>query len=278
MVESKAHTGANGHLKDSLCHTAKGGSIRGFDLAAIHQRLDLCVKGFERFGFGKACFREGGFEPYNGIARFFKFRGNNLARGESGHSEGHQCGRNVNLLEATAHRVLTANCRHTKTHLRTVCTEQRRKRNAPTLGILAGFCEVFLEGQIYVFKGSACSNQLGNRFHNGKICAVIRCFFCDKGIIAPCHRRAILGDALKGGNAVDHGLNRRKLLLAAKRHQHRARADGAVEAFGKAALGANVEIGKERIVALCKAFGRRFCVCFRLGRFNGDMLFRTVGV
>ena len=76
----------------------------------------------------------------------------------------------------------------------------------------------------------------------------------------------------------NRGIARGHLIFAAEGHEDGPRADGGIEAFGKPALGAGVEIARKRLHPFRKIFRRRALVVFAALRRHRDMLFRAVGI
>ena len=117
-----------------------------------------------------------------------------------GNCEGNECRRNIEVFEGAGHGVLTADCRVAEGLLRTECTEQRRQRLTPTLGITAGLFKVFLEGQVNIGLVRTCCNQLGNGFDDCEIGCMVGALHGDIGIVTPCHVGASLGVLLFNGD------------------------------------------------------------------------------
>ena len=161
-----------------------------------------------------------------------------------GHSEADQGRRNVELtglvLKRAAHRVLAAYRADAELHLRLECTEKCRQRLPPALAVSAGALKIFLECEINILELCARGDELADRFDNRKICAVIRALLGYKRIVSERHERAVVGVLLLDGYLLHHRLNGRQLILAAERHEHRARAYRRIETLGKSALRADV--------------------------------------
>ena len=77
---------------------------------------------------------------------------------------------------------------------------------------------------------------------------------------------------------VHHRLGRGHLIFAAEGHEDGPRADGGIEAFGKPALGADVEIARKRLHPFRKVLRYRAFVVFAALRRYRDMFFRAVGI
>ena len=207
-----------------------------------------------------------------------EFRRNNLVGLSGCYCKGYESRRNVYALKASAHRVLSADCRASKVYLRLECSEQSREGLAPTLGILTELLEVFLEREIYVTTLSACCYELCYALNYCEICAVIRALFCNVGICAPRHIRYGVCVRFFNRDEIYHCLRRCELMLSAERHKHSAGANGRVESFAKTALGAHVEICYELLVSLREALGNALAEGLGLFCFYVNVLFSTVGI
>ena len=79
-------------------------------------------------------------------------------------------------------------------------------------------------------------------------------------------------------NFMNHSLNRRLLVLSAKRHKNRSGTNGRVKAFRKSAFGADIEISGKRPVRRFKIIVSLFIIIHGSGNVNIGMLGRTVGI
>ena len=69
---------------------------------------------------------------------------------------------------------------------------------------------------------------------------MIRALLGYKRIVSERHERAVVGVLLLDGYFLHHRLNGGQLILAAERHEYRARAYRRIETLGKSALRADV--------------------------------------
>ena len=125
-------------------------------------------------------------------------------------------------------------------------------RLAPARRILTELFEVLLQGEVCVLTAESCGHQLADAFDDGQIRARELIAFRDVGIESPCH------GTRRGGLTVDgefchHRHTRRQLPVAAERHKHRGRADGAVETFGKPLVRADILVDDQRMHPLSEA-------------------------
>ena len=198
-----------------------------------------------------------------------------------GDGEGDQRRRDVHIVERAAHRVLAADRAEAQLLLRSVCAQQGGKRLAEALRVLAQPLEVFLEGEVGSLEVAARRDELGNRLNDRRRRAEERVLLGIVGIKAERHDRCGLALAVQGGHGRRHDLRRGELVLAAERHEHRVRADRAVEPLDQAALEADAERGS--VVQQLFLFGIA-CGRARDGRrgqgsnFSGHMLGAAVGV
>ena len=206
--------------------------------------MDRRKNGNFRFRRRQSVFIVYGGEKIYVVARLFKFGGNDVFGFCRGHGEGNEGGGNVELFERTAHRVFSADRGNAEIELSFQRAEQGGKGLSPAGRIFADPFEIFLEGKVNVLKFGARRNEFRKRFRHGEISAVIRTFFGDKRVIAPCHEGTIVRMFLFRGDFLHHRLRGGELIFSAERHKHRACADRGIEAFGKPASGADVQIAR----------------------------------
>ena len=278
FVVSEAEAVTHSHLHHRLGDAAVGGGVGGEDLALGHQGMDLVIQSDQGSGIGASALLIFGNEQSHTVACGLEIVGDYVGGFAGGYGEGNQGGRNVQILKGSAHGVLTANGSHAQIQLCVQRSQKSRQGLAPTLGILHGLLEIFLEGQIYILKGGAGGDQLGDGFHNGQIGAGVGITGGDHRVVTPGHKGCGVGIARLAGDLVGHSLNGRALILTAEGHQQGARTDGGVEGFGKTPLGAHVQIGGQRLVCLRKGGYSGRVLCLRLCHTSHGVLLRTVGV
>ena len=192
--------------------------------------------------------------------------------------KGNQSRRNIYFFKGAAHGVLASNGADAQFSLGFESAKQCRHRLSPALAVPAGVFEVFLECQINIRKVRAGRNQFADRFHNGKIRAVIGALFGQIRVVTERHQGAVVRVFLFNGYFLYHCLNRRQLIFSAERHQHGPGTDCRVKAFGKSALGADIQISGKRKIEVFESTDRLFFFdCGALG-VNADVLGGTVGI
>ena len=107
---------------------------------------------------------------------------------------------------------------------------------------------------------------------------MVGALFCDVGVSAPGHIGYGVCVRLFYGNKVYHSLRRSELMLSAEGHKHGTGTDGGVKSFTESALGADVEVGNECLVAAGEVVGKCFIEALGLLGLYGNVLFGTVGV
>ena len=249
LVERHADAVAHAHLEEGLgvAAIARGGDGQG--LAAPHEALHQ-LEGLEQPLHARAPVVAvlGRVDADDAMARALELGGGGARGLAHRHGEADEGGRHVELgtvlLEAAAHGVLAADGAHAQVHLRHEGAEHRRRGLAPALGHVAQALEVLLEREVGALVVKAGGHELGHALHHGEVGTRELVLLHEVGVEAPGH------GACRGGLAVDgelghHGLARRELPAPAKRHEHRGRADGGVEALGEALVGGHIEIGHE---------------------------------
>ena len=106
---------------------------------------------------------------------------------------------------------------------------------------------------------------------------MVRALFRDIRVVTPGHQAACVGIAFFHRYLVDHGLDRGPLVLAAERHEHRTRSDGGVEPFGKAPLGADVQVCAGGLICVSESPLGLPVVTFWSCGLYGHMLAGSVG-
>ena len=250
LRKCKADVVAHSHFHYSLSNAAICRCIRCRNFALPHQSVyDLKIL-LQAFRCRQSVCIILRLQKHNIMPCRLKFRGNNIMDIFRSHRKGNQCRRHVNLFERPAHGILSADCRNFQPLLRHKSTQKRSQRFAPASAVFHGLLKIFLKGKINLLKLCACRNQLCNRFHNRQICTVVRAFLRDKRIISPCHQGAGRSILFLRRNLIYHCLNGCALVFAAKRHQHRTRANSRVKTLGKPALGADVQVFRQFQIAL----------------------------
>ena len=95
------------HLRNSLSYTAEVNSISRRDLTVVDILSHGCKQLFESLRVGSEVGIGGMLHKIDIIARLLEFGGDNLACIHGSHTECDECGRNGNLIEGSAHGVLT---------------------------------------------------------------------------------------------------------------------------------------------------------------------------
>ena len=165
--------------------------------------------------------------------------------------ERHERRRHVQVLERPAHGVLAADGPDAQIDLRHERAEHRRHGLAPTLGHVAQLLEVLLERQVHVRTREPRGDELRHALDHGDVRPCERIGLCQIRVEAPRHAacRSSLAEHRQLGR---HGKRRGELARSTERHEHRARADGRIEALRQPLVRAHVEVGDKRLHALCQ--------------------------
>ena len=195
--------------------------------------------------------------------------------GEGAKGRGH-----VDVVEGAAHGVLAADGGQLQAHLCIVGTEQCSERLTPTVGVVAQFLEVFLEGEAHTAGVATCGSNLGDRTQHGIHGTVEGAPRGLVGIHAVAHDGHGVALAIEQRQLANHALGGRQLVLAAEGHHHAAGADTAVEHLDEAFLRADVEVGdglQPKVFNVLKVF-RVLKAFFRHADADGGLLVGAVGV
>ena len=205
-VKGEADAVAEAHLGNTFCHAAVVDDPAGTNAAGGDHCFDLVECGTNALEAGDTVFVSFRTEHHDLVASLLEFGGNHLVCLGGGNSKGYQRRRNIDVLERTGHGVLTADRAAGQFQLCLECTQQGSHGLAPTLGIILGTLEVFLECQPAVVPAAAGCNDLGNGGDDCVHGTQIGVAFADRGIIAPAHERAGVGFALEHRNLGSHCL------------------------------------------------------------------------
>ena len=255
---------AHSHFQYCLGNTAYARRVAGKNPAASRQAGNLVVQLFEGLACRQAFFVHLCLEQIHAAVRLLEFRRNYAVGLFGSHRERYQRRRNVNILEGSAHGVLSSYGTDFQSHLSVQSSQKGCKRLSPLLRVLAQLLEVFLERQVHVLESRSLSYQLGNRLYYGQISAVVRALLHYERIVSPRHKAASVCIAFLHGNLVYHGLYRRSLVLSAERHKYRSRSYGGVESFRQSSLGADVQVSRQLFVAFFKGTVYLLIVALRL--------------
>jgi len=174
-----------------------------------------------------------------------EFRARNAIDGARAHREAHERRWHIELLEAARHRVFAADGADAQVELRHQGTQHCTGRLAPALGHIVQLLEVLLQAQVHRGSLEAGGHELGDAFNDRQVGAAELVLFHQVGVEAPGHA-ACRGGLADDGELRHERLVRGELAPAAEREHHRSRADGGVEALGKAAVAGHVQVGDER--------------------------------
>ncbi len=121
------------------------------------------------------------------VARRLELGGSGAAHVTDRHGERDQRGRHIQVLERAGHGILAADRARAQVDLGHERAQHGGDRLAPTVGFVAQLLEVFLEAQVRLFMLEAGGHELGERFHDRKVCAGELVALHDVGVEAPCH-------------------------------------------------------------------------------------------
>ena len=140
---------AQTHLEEGLSQTAIAHRGSSGHHAIFHHLLNFLVVGLQGEEIGAAGDGvQDGPDEDDGALRLLELGGDDAAGLADGGSEGHQRGRNIQLLEGAGHAVLTADGGDAEADLCVQCAQQSGQRLAPALRGSAKALEVLLEGQV----------------------------------------------------------------------------------------------------------------------------------
>ena len=186
-----------------------------------------------------------GSEEVHGVACLLELGGQDLPCLDGSDGEGDQRGRNVLIQEGTRHGVLTADGGGAQLDLGIHGTQQSGEGLAPAGGLVLELLEELLEGQVSQLVVGTRGHQLGHGIVDGGMSTAVGVNAHGVGIQAPCHDAGLVGGlAGQSGQEGGHSLGGGLLGLAAEGHEHRARADGAVEALHKTSAGSGLEVSR----------------------------------
>ena len=107
---------------------------------------------------------------------------------------------------------------------------------------------------------------------------MIGTLLCNKGIVTPGHKGAVVRVLFLNRNLLHHGLDGSQLILTAKGHQNRTGTDGGVKPLRKPPLGAGIQVVGNPLHVIGERAGNNLASQSRLTRGNIHMLFSAVGV
>ncbi len=167
-----------------------------------------------------------------------------------------------------------------ETHLGVIGAEEGTEGFAPTVGVVAQFLEIFLEGESHAAGVTTGCGNLGNAAEHGIGCAMEGAPRSLVGIHAIGHECHSVALAVEQRQFADHALSRRQLITATEGHHHTSGTDGAVEHLDQALLRTYVEVGE----GLQPQFFDGFCGVDGFNGFcghldtDGSFLMGSVGV
>ena len=160
--------------------------------------------------------------------------------------KGYEGRRNRQVFKGAAHAVLAADGRNAHFLLGDIRAEEGADRLPPGLFVRAEALEEFLHGQINLLAVAAESYELGDGLDDSIERTVEGAPNRQAGVVAVGEDAGRRRLAVHDGDLGDHAFNGRLLVFAAEGHEDRTGADSAVEPFGKALFGSDVE-GSHRI-------------------------------
>ena len=228
-----------------------------------------------------------GHPVYAGISALFKGIGEQLARLAYAHCKGDERGRYIQILERSAHTVLTADSAQSQIYLSMQCAQERAHGLAPPLRIGARLFEKFLQSEPDRIHGHTRCYLLGNSRNYGIHRTRERRTAQKHGRAAVSgHGRRIRPAAY--GRFCRHGYGGSELIFAAERHYNARRAYRRVEHFAQPLGAAHVQpayFGKDRSLHIARfehgfcRRRRRFQIVGHIVVYNGILtLFYAVGV
>ena len=180
----------------------------------------------------------GGAKIVNRMARFLKFVRDHLIRLNRCDGKRDHRGRHILIQEGAGHGVLTADGGCVQTKLCVQCAQQRLEGLAPAGRLISQLLEKLLQRQVGFLVICTGSHDLGHRGNYAGLSAQIGIGGQQLRVTAPGHNAGVIG-VLTGQHRQlrCHGLCGGGLVLSTEGHQHRASADGSVEALHQASLG-----------------------------------------
>ena len=246
---------AHAHLEQSLSRRAVSRRGHGQRRTVADQALHQLERLHQAGGVGRDTVVRRGRDAHHAAARLLELGRRRAIHRADGRGERHQRGRHVQLLETARHGVLAADGADTQVHLRHQRAQHGGGGLAPALGLVAQLLEVLLERQVHVLVEEAGGHEARHALHHGDVRAGELVRLSEVGVEAPGHA-ADRGGLAEHGQLRHHGHGRRQLTRPAERHEHRARADGRVEALGQALVRAHVQVGDQRVHALGQRVAR----------------------
>ena len=249
---SKTDIVTKGHLHNRLAKAILN-RPRGLDLACLMKIVEGLPSRLHALGR-----IIGGSKQVYGVSRFLEFGRQNLARLDGSDCKGDQGRRNIFVKESSRHRILAADSRRTKLHLRIHSAKQCREGLAPTIGLVAKLLKELLKSQVSRLIISACRYKLCHRIVDRGVRARVRIDAHIIGIQTPSHNACILG-ALTGkhGKKSRHCLCGGLLGLSAEGHQHRTRTDRAVKTLNQTSAACGLKISRHLAKIAVERCGKR---------------------
>ena len=240
-INGEANAIAKGHLGDGSGDTALTDGMHGFDFTIEDSLMEEIAVGFESIEVRHFFSVAGQVEEEDCVVSGFEFRRDDMVRVFRCNGKGNERRRNGEVFKGTAHAVFPADSGHFHDLLGYESTEEGADRLAPGLFIGSQALEEFLHGQIDFFAVATEGYQFGNGLDDGVEGTVEGAPDSQVRVIAvgeDAGRRRI---AVFDRNLGNHAFDRRLLVFAAKGHEDRAGADGAVEAFGQALFRGDIQ-------------------------------------
>ena len=242
-VQAHAYAAAQRHHRDGSGDAAAAHSVRRKYVAAL-DRLAQQIIAHERlvvFRQEVAVHRQA--QQRDAVVAALEIGGDDVLRLHGSHRKGDERRRDMDVLKRAAHGVLAADGRGAEAQLRGQAAQQRGRRLAPALLVLAQLLKVLLEGQAGLRHVAARRTDLGQGLGDRVHRAVERAPLAQVRIIAVGHQRRG-GRLTLGRDQRGHRLVRAVAVHAAVRRQDRTCADGAVKALDHALLGADVQVAQ----------------------------------
>ena len=220
-VGGKADPVAEGHVHDTLGH-------------AVLRRpggLYLALPGQLVEGVPRGLILRAAHKHIHRVARLLEFGGEHVRCLHRGDGKGDEGGGDVQVQEGAGHGVLAADGRRTAVgQLGVQRPQQGGEGFAPALRVVPQLLEELLEGEVGLFVVRPRRRELGQGEGDAGPGPGEGVGGQQLRVAAPGHHAGLVRLLPRhGGQQRRHGLGGGGLCLAAEGHEHRARADGAVE-------------------------------------------------
>ena len=234
-----AQTVAQGHFHQAFGHAAVTERPGRYHLPGYRLRAEPAPVGLQLVRIRHIVRKRSMFEQVNLVSGLLEFRGNDLPCIHGGDAEGHQGGRHVNVLEGSAHGILSANGRQAQLLLHPEGSQQGAQRLAPGMGIGGHPLKIFLVGEAHMRPVGSGGGHFGAGLHHRIGGAVVRAPEGQVRVVSEGHHAGGVGKSV-GGKLLDGDLRFRGLAFSAVRHEHGGTADGGVEHLHQPLLGGHI--------------------------------------